>query len=214
MNKRFLRKVSTLLIVVLSLLFAFACTPTTPPSQSLGEIKNIVIIIGDGMGIEHVTAGQLYEEKQYCFTNWEYASVNTDSVDTIGNSFITTDSAAGGTALATGNLTVNGYVGKNWKGKDVSTILDHAKSLGKSTGVLTTDNLYGATPASFSAHALSRDDTEDIINSQLTSNVDLLCGSTATACTDKAVQIAENGYTLCTDFSDIENAKNVEKAYW
>ena len=214
MNKSFLRKVSALLIVVFALLFAFACTPSVPPAQSLGEIKNIVIIIGDGMGVEHITAGQLYEEKHYNFTDWKYASVNTDSVDTIGNSFIPTDSAAGGTALATGYLTVNGYVGKNWKGKDVSTILDHAKALGKSTGVLTTDNLYGATPASFSAHALSRDDVEDIVNSQLTSNVDLLCGSTATACTDKASQIAENGYTLCTDFADIENAKNAEKAYW
>ncbi|MBE5732931.1 MAG: alkaline phosphatase [Clostridiales bacterium] len=223
MKRNVFSKISAVLVVVLTLLFAFGCAQSSsttsdpepdPPQLKYGEIKNIVLIIGDGMGIEHVSAGQIYEGKQYGFSSWKYTSVNTDSVDTIGKSFITTDSAAGGTALATGQLTVNGYVGKEWHGRDVETILDRAKAKGKATGVLTTDNLYGATPASFSAHALSRNDTEDILNSQLTSGVDLLCGSTASACTDKADNIAENGYTLCTDFEEIENAKTAEKAYW
>ena len=214
MKSKIIKFVSLILALVASAFVFASCTPATPPASELGEIKNIVLIIGDGMGIEHITAGQLYEGKEYEFTNWKQTMSNTDSVDSAGKYFKTTDSAAGGTALATGSLTTNGYVGKNWRGNDVYTILDVAKSVGKKTGVLTTDYLYGATPASFSAHSDSRDNTAVIVDSQLTSGVDLLCGSTASACTEKREQIESNGYTYCDDYSQIEASKNGDKAYW
>lgn len=213
--KKFIYKSVAVVFAIVTLMFSFGCSvPASPSKSEYGEIKNIVIIIGDGMGMEHITAGQLYEEKHYGFTDWKFVAVNTDSVDTAGNSFITTDSAAGGTALATGTLTVNGYVAKDWKGRDVYTILDYAMAEGKATGVVSTDNIFGATPAAFSGHALNRGETDTIVDSQLTSGVDLLCASVSTACTDKADAIAQNGYTLCTDYADIENAKNADKAYW
>ena len=120
-------------------------TPDPTPDPNNGdnndpkEIKNIILIIGDGMGLEHISAGQLYVGKKFAFTDWQFTNVNTDSVDTSGKGSVLTDSAASGTALATGHLTVNNYIGKNHLGTNVTTILDAALALNKSTGVVTTD---------------------------------------------------------------------------
>ena len=169
----------TVLATSLTLLTACfgACEAEKKSTESQKtEIKNVVIIIGDGMGFEHIESGEMYESAKYMFPNWTQTAVNTDSTD--GNNLVLTDSAAGGTAIATGVLTKNGYVGKNPNGEDLETVLDLAKSLNKSTAVITTDKLYGATPASFSAHSLSRDYTTEIVESQIrTSNVDILCGT-------------------------------------
>jgi alkaline phosphatase len=94
----------------------------------------------------------------YYFPNQGWSKTN--SVDGI------TDSAAGGTALASGYKTSNGRVGKNSAGKDLISLTELAASLGKATAVMSTESSTGATPASFSAHAMSRDDTTDIQQSQ------------------------------------------------
>ena len=118
-------------------------------------IKNVIIIIGDGMGLNHVKAGELYEGKDYAFTSWHQTTVNTDSFDGEGR-YTLTDSAAGGTAIATGVVTWNGFVGVDPYGDDLPTVMDRAKELGKATAVISTDAVYGATPASFSGHSWSR----------------------------------------------------------
>ena len=166
------------------------------------------------MGIEHITAGEMYCKSDFVFTNWQYTSVNTDSVNTSGNGPVLTDSAAGGTALATGTLTVNGYIGKDHKGNNVETILDAAKALNKATGVVTTDALHGATPSAFSGHSISRSDAATIVTSQLTSGVDLLCGTTDSKCTSRVSEIEAAGYTYCDDFDDIDDTLSEDKAYW
>ncbi len=177
-------------------------------------IKNIILIIGDGMGLQQIQAGQMVEGKNYSFTNWQNTVANTDSLNTAGKVGATTDSAAGGTALATGTLTVNGYVGKDHTGKDLPTVMDTAKSLGKATGIVTTDTLLGATPASFSAHSISRQNTEEIIASQLASGVDLLCGTSDPACTSKKSAIEAAGYTYCASYSKIGQTLTANKVYW
>ena len=118
------------------------------------------------------------------------------------------------TALASGKLAVRQTVGKDYAGNDVTTILDDAKALGKSTGIVTTDVLHGATPASFSAHVPSRYDQAGIVLSQLTSNVDLLCGHIDSVCTARKTTITAAGYTYCDDFANIDAALTASKAYW
>ena len=140
------------------------------------KIKNVILIIGDGMGAEHIAAGSLATNCVPDFTSWQNTSVNTDSADSSGIGGITTDSAASATALATGYLTVNGYLGLDHTQGNLKTILDYAKQCGKSTGILTNDYLHGATPAAFSAHVSDRYDTAAITVSQSESNVDFLCG--------------------------------------
>lgn len=200
-----------LLVLVLSCLFG--CTKNNNPiDPQKTEIKNVIIVIGDGMGLAQIEAGEIYENKSYFFKRWHNTMVNTDSIN--GNSYTLTDSAAGGTAIATGTLTKNGYVGKTPQGNDLETVLDIAKSLNKSTAVITTDKLYGATPASFSAHSLSRDNKNEIIESQIkTSNVDILCGAFSATCQSYMSLIKENGYTYCSDFSLIDLMLN-NKHYW
>ena len=190
---------------------------TTPPVEQTpakqNEIKNIILIIGDGMGIEHISAGELAAGKHYGFTDWQYTSVNTDSVNSSGKGPVMTDSAAGGTALASGELTVNGYVGKNYMGANTSTILDKALNLNKATGVVTTDTLYGATPGAFSAHNISRNNSQQIFESQLSSNINLLCG-TEDIITSNIPLIKGAGYEYCDEFGELEETYSFDKTYW
>ena len=191
-----------------------APTEEPVPEPVKHEIKNIIIIIGDGMGIEHISAGEMVYGKDYGFTNWQFTSSNTDSVNSSGKGPVLTDSAAGGTALATGHLTVNGYVGKDHTGRDVKTILDYAHELGKATGVVTTDTIYGATPGAFSGHSISRGNTAEIVHSQLKSKVDLLCGTTDSYVGSQKAYIEDAGYFYCDNFAKIEESYGESKAYW
>ena len=183
-----------------------------PPEKN--EIKNIIIIIGDGMGSEHIEAGELYTGKSFRFKKWSSVKVDTNSLSIVSKPTVLTDSAAAGTALATGTLTVNSRIGKDKDGNDLTTILDKAKSLNKSTGVVTTDSLTGATPAAFSAHAMTRDLSNEIVYSQLESGVDLLCGSTDLACASKKSSIKSAGYTYCDNFKNIDSVMSADKTYW
>ena len=192
-------------------------SPTNPETPAApNEIKNIILIIGDGMGLDHISAGEMMYGQKYAFTNWQFTTSNTDCAYANGivDDRTATDSAAGATALASGKLAVRQTVGKDYQGNDVTTILDDAKALGKSTGIVTTDVLHGATPASFSAHDPSRYEKDALVISQLSSNVDLLCGHIDSVCTSKKAAIAAAGYAYCDDFSRIDETMTASKAYW
>ena len=144
-----------------------------------GPIKNVIFIIGDGMGKSHIEAGALDRGSDYDFQSWKQVNVNTDSIDKDTGALVMTDSSASATALATGTLTCNSLVGIDPNGKNLATIMDYAKAAGKSTGIVTTDYLYGATPAGFSAHAMDRDDKKAVTETQLSSGIDFLAGLTS-----------------------------------
>lgn len=134
------------------------------------EAKNYILLIGDGMGVNQT---KLFD---YMENNIEYGDgedlfygyllpysgfSRTQSLSGI------TDSAAGGTALATGYKTINEYIGRDKDGNDIQSITELAASLGLSTAVMSTETNTGATPASFSAHANDRDSSGVISQSQL-----------------------------------------------
>ena len=144
-----------------------------------GPIKNVIFIIGDGMGKNHIEAGALDRGSDYDFQSWKQVNVNTDSIDKDTGALVMTDSSASATALATGTLTCNSLVGIDPNGKNLATIMDYAKAAGKATGIVTTDYLYGATPAGFSAHAMDRDDKKAVTETQLSSGIDFLAGLTS-----------------------------------
>ena len=182
----------------------------------LNNLKNVIYIIGDGMGMEHIAAGQYASGNHFAFTEWQFAASNTDSLTPGGkNASELTDSAASGTALATGRLTLNGYVGLDQNKVELITVLDTARSEGKKTGVITTDNLYGATPGAFTAHCDDRNESMEILLSQIqTSNVDFLCGAVSTTASLTAEMIASNGYTWCQTMPEVkQNAESADKLY-
>lgn len=139
------------------------------------EAKNFILLIGDGMGVNQTLLYDVfdvsapgtpgYSDGEDLF--YGYLLPNQGYSRTASRSGVT-DSAAGGTALATGYKTVNGYIGKNESGKDVTSLTELAASMGKATAVMSTDLSTGATPASFSAHANSRNASSDISASQKT----------------------------------------------
>ena len=193
--------------------------PTEPARESMVEsanpIKNVILIIGDGMGLEHLKSGQLLDGKTYDFTNWQNVLINTSPITYTGAiSADATDSAASATAMATGNLTVNKYVGMLPDGTELTTILDIASGMGKSTGIVTTDSLLGATPSGFSAHTRSRSAESVLMESQLRSGVNLLCGTRDGFCIDREQEIRDSGYTYCQSYEDLASTFSSDKAYW
>lgn len=134
-------------------------TADSPPPEPAGP-PHIVLFIGDGMGFEHVAAASLYETGALGGTVMEtlptHGRLRTASLTGI------TDSAAGGTAIATGHKTTNGSVGVDADGASVENLVEYARSLGLAVGVVTTDELTGATPASFLSHVDSRGASSDI----------------------------------------------------
>lgn len=187
--------------------------PTTEPQPE--GIRNIILIIGDGTGDAQLEAGELASGKTYCFRDWQHTHANTDSLHSDGTVGKLTDSAASGTALATGQLTYNGKVGQPYNSTEqLKTILDYAKEHGKATGVVSTDTMHGATPASFSGHAAERTDSQTILYSQLESGIDLLCATYDADAGSLKSFITGAGYSF-TDFSSkISGTMEAEKVYW
>ena len=139
----------------------------------LPEKNKIILFIGDGMGENHIEIAQTYLDKTLCFEGFQYKGhVTTDSKAILSP----TDSAAAATALATGQKVKNGAVAKQ-NSNNIKSITEYAKEKNLGVGIVTTDSLDGATPACFSAHANNRGDSEDIIESQLTSNIDIFLGA-------------------------------------
>ena len=138
--------------------------------KELTQAKNVILMIGDGMGPNQVRAGELVKGKKLNMQNFPYSV----KVETHSASDVITDSAAAATALATGVRTENGRVGMDWDDNVLETIVDVAAGLGKRTGVITTEELYGATPMGFSSHNLSRSNTLDLLTTAIdSSNVNL-----------------------------------------
>ena len=190
-------------------------TTEEEPQPQKAPIRNLILIIGDGMGPEHIAAGQLASGAVYPFTDWQNTNVNTDSVSKDGLAGVMTDSAASATALATGFLTVNGYLGMDRNARQLDTILDLAKASGKATGIVTTDYLYGATPSGFSAHSPSRTDYDRITRTQAQSGVDFLCGLRKDShYLSYQSQITSGGYYFANTAEGLRNApKGAEKLY-
>ncbi|MBR5735718.1 MAG: alkaline phosphatase [Bacteroidales bacterium] len=122
------------------------------------KVRNVILLIGDGMGLAAVNAGMYANGGALTLTNLHtYGYVRTQSDDNF-----TTDSAASGTAYATGRKTNNGYIGKDPDKNDIPNIPEKLESYGIACGVISTDNLNGATPAAFFAHQESRNATAEI----------------------------------------------------
>ena len=198
-----MKKLRTLLTIILALAISstvFACSSAPAGENILPEdVKNVILLIGDGMGPNQIKAGEIYKGKQLAMQSIsQKTTVNTNSYSGI------TDSAAAATALATGCLTVNGRVGMDDNLLSLTTIVDKAKSFGKSAGIITTEELYGATPMGFSAHYFDRSFPHDLlISAATTSDIDLFASYTMDS---EYIDIfTENDYTLIENPDDISS---------
>lgn len=140
--------------------------PTTPAGAKFEfkEAKNAILIIGDGMGRNHIES--TYAAGELDVFTADLLPVRNENVtksySVMIGSKAYTDSAAAGTALACGYKTINGYIGLDHNKKSVGNLRELAYSIGARSSILTTDKITGATPAVFLAHQLSRNDTDEI----------------------------------------------------
>ncbi len=126
-------------------------------AQLQQQPKNVILLIGDGMGLAQIYSFMSVRD-QTAFDEFRYIGLSkTFSADDY-----TTDSAAGGTALAAGEKTNNGYIGVNPNKEAIPNLVEKSKRKGKSTGVVSACSVTHATPASFVAHQASRKMDEEI----------------------------------------------------
>jgi len=134
--------------------------------------KNVIFMIGDGMGVSQVFAGLTANHGKLFLNNFKHIGFSeTQSA----NNYIT-DSAAGGTALACGVRTYNGGLGVNKDTVAVKSILENAEDKGLATGLVSTSAITHATPASFIAHQPSRSMYENIATDFLKTDIDVFIG--------------------------------------
>lgn len=134
--------------------------------------KNIIIMIGDGMGVSQIFAGMTANRGELNINHFKCIGFSrTQSA----NKYIT-DSAAGGTAISTGTRTNNGYIAVDTAGQPLKTILEIAEEKGKATGLIATSTITHATPASFIAHNISRGDQAGIATDFLKTDIDVFIG--------------------------------------
>lgn len=185
--------------------------PTYKNDGANKKIKNVILLIGDGMGLNQVMAAAYVNDRKLSILNMKSVGIQyyNPNDDFIG------DSASGGSALATGEVSWTRHISSNKDGsEEVSPLTDYFKALGKATGVVSLGDIADATPATFYGHASERDSTEKLTSYWLTSDVDLICGP-GTDYLEKPRQdgldmlsgIKANGYTYTKDATKLADEK-------
>ncbi len=141
-----------------------------PPTTN--EVRNVIFLIGDGMGLEQVSCAWVLNHGKLNLDNMPYIGISR----TYSASDLITDSAAGGTALAVGEKTANSHVGSDPEGKALYSMLDKAQKLGKKTGVVVTCHMADATPSDFCCHDDDRYHYDPIIAGYAECGVDYIAG--------------------------------------
>ena len=154
------------------LLIAFTAFATLFTAEAQ-EVKNIIFLIGDGMGLASASMMQL--ENNYEPTIFDSAD-NIALQKTYSLDNRVTDSAASGTALATGFKTNNTMLGQLPDGTNPESLMELAADKGKATGLVVTTYLQHATPGAFYAHVPSRHEYATISEQLLASDIDIAIG--------------------------------------
>ena len=172
------------------------------------KVRNIILIIGDGMGENQVEVAKMLLLKEGENFDLDKAEYRSEIITSCLNNYVT-DSGAAATAYATGIKTNYETIGKDKDGKDLKTILDYAYEAGYKTGLITDKDLGDATPAAFSVHLDNRYlMTETIPLQQISSNIDILIGGGSENYVDYTEQILEKGYDYITTKEGLLNSSS------
>lgn len=168
-----MKRIHLSFLIILSVFF-IQCSPSGNKTEQTPtpQVKNVILMIGDGMGVSQVYAGLTANKGTLHLEQSQFVGFSK----TYSASSYITDSAAGGTALACGTKTNNGAIGVDTEGNPVKSILEYAAENGLSTGVVASCAVTHATPASFVAHQPSRRMEEEIAVDFLNSDITLFIG--------------------------------------
>ena len=207
-----------ILSVLMSALLTLNLSLTYSANEKLdvdpGEYKNVIIMIGDGMGYNHLYwMEDEYDVDANIFTMTDHIGYSK----TRSSSAAVTDSAAGGTALACGIRTTNSALGVFPQDQLAVTyyamnLSELANSYGKMTGIVTSDDNSGATPSAFSVHVYDRGEKEEITRQQIEdSKLDLIWAHNNGLVTDEWAN--EYGWKLANNTAEFEALKEGERSF-
>ncbi len=173
------------------------------------KVKNIIFLIGDGMGTSHVYAGLMANKGESYIKTMPFSGFNkTNSSDKL-----ITDSAAGATAFSIGEKTHNGAIGVDRNDVPKKTILEMAEEKGMGTGLVATCDITHATPASFIAHQPSRGMHEEIALEFLNTEIDVFIGGGKKYFNQRKdsinllLKLENKGYDIVTSMDSLKFAK-------
>ena len=172
--------------------------------------KNIILMIGDGMGLAQIYSGMTANGGHLFLENFK----NIGFSKTYSSDNYITDSAAGGTALSSGVKTYNGAIGVDPDKKPIVNIREMAEKKGLKTGLVSTSAITHATPASFIAHVDSRGSYEDIALDFLKTNIDVFIGGGIKNFEERkdgknlSKELKNKGYQVLYNIDEIQKVKS------
>ena len=203
-------KYITLFILLSFLQLNIGCKSNVNNELNTKKPKNIILMIGDGMGVSQIYAGMTVNHNKLNIEQFKHIGFSkTYSAD----NYIT-DSAAGATAISTGKKTKNGYIGVDSTGNRLKTILEIAEEHELATGLVATSVISHATPASFIAHYPDRHEYEKLANFFIDSDIDVFIGggkgnfNKRKDSIDLIRKLSEKGYTITDSIQEIANIKS------
>jgi len=197
--------------VLIALIFVFA------PAVQAARIKNVILLIGDGMGVSTMSLARWFNDGQpLSWDQYVCGLVRTYSADDP-----ITDSAAAATAMATSYKTKTGFLSvlpDEMNRAPVATVLEGARLSSKSTGLVVTCNLQHATPAAFAAHFPYRADYETICEQMVYNQVDVLLGGGLKYYTGRKDRedllrvLKQKGYAIITSPEELRSVRSSKLA--
>lgn len=145
------------------------------PPKGDGKVKNVILMIGDGMSLMHIEAAWTCNRGHLWLENAQYTGISK----TPASNRLITDSGSGGTSLATGYKTRYHAVGVDSTGRPLESLNVLAHKAGKANGIAVTCRLWDATPCDFVAHNLDRNKEQDLILDYLNAPLDYVFGGGA-----------------------------------
>ncbi len=198
-------KKSKRLMLVVSLFMVFALIFT---AAAQAEVKNVILLIGDGLGMGQIDMTRyLAGDKDH---ELELMKLPETGIMMTSSTEGVTDSAAAGTAMATGHKVYNGAIAMNKNGAELDSVLDFAQVRNKATGVISTNMVTDATPASFIASVEDRGMGGKIAKQAIANNVDVMLGGGREdfmedeAGEDLIAKAKANGYQYVSDKTQLE----------
>lgn len=177
--------------------------------------KNVILLIGDGMGEEHIIAASMYANGTHDESLLELAPYQAKMMTHSANSPIT-DSAASATAMATGQKVNNGVISVDipGDGQRLETALEYFRDRCKSTGLVVTSVINHATPAAFASHAYSRVEYRSLLENYFQLVLpDVIMGGGAGAEGD--TYATDAGYTIVSNRAGLDSLvpEDADKVY-
>lgn len=189
--------------------------PEVPGNDEMAQ--NVIFMVPDGFGTDYSSAFRTFKGGEE-LPAWEAEDMLTGAIKTHSANSLITDSAAAGTAFATGQKTDNGMISRSPDGQDLESIIDLAEAAGKSTGVVSTSSVTHATPAVFGANVEDRNDATTIAQQFIDNDqLDVVLGGGlqyftseeqgGMAAGDLLAQAESQGYTFAGNATDLENVE-------